>query len=234
MFNEKKGGRMPNNIQNRLRVEGNSEKVNALMDLIRGKKERIDFNKIIPMPDIMQDFEPHSGIVTAIKKKYNTPINSNWLIARLEMKNREKQSLEFEGKEKEQFDLGCKIFKETGFVYWCDWAIEKWGTKWNAYSTPDKRDTGDIIYFETAWSGIPDLIKKLSSMFPELEMFYEWADEDTGCNTGKCIVRAGELWIDKPENESREAYDLAFDLRPEDKKNYFWDGQEYQYKDEEN
>jgi len=32
MFNEKKGGRMPNNIQNRLRVEGNSEKVNALIE----------------------------------------------------------------------------------------------------------------------------------------------------------------------------------------------------------
>lgn len=48
---------MPNNITNRLRLEGNQEDINKVFDFIKatepnkdGKLELIDFNKLIPMP----------------------------------------------------------------------------------------------------------------------------------------------------------------------------------------
>lgn len=189
------------------------------------------FDKIIPMPDILKDYEPHGRIVTAVKKKYKAPVSGNRLTALLEFQNRENQTLDFEGQDKVLFDRGCKAYEETGFVYWYDWNICNWKTKWNAYSCDKLNDF--TFSFETAWCGVPSLIKKMSEKFPEVEFRYEWSDEDTGANCGYAIIKNGIGDVVRLENESIEAYELAFKLRPDYKEFYVLVNGKYEYKDDE-
>lgn len=92
------------------------------------------------------------------------------------------------------------------------WAIRNWGTKWNAYS--QRRISNNTIYFETAWSGIPDLIYKLAWIFPDITIGYSYADEDTGYNTGIFTFRGvSDTSVVTYSDGSKEAYDLAFNIR---------------------
>jgi hypothetical protein len=50
---------------------------------------------------------------------------------------------------------------------------------------------GCTVKFLTAWSSVSDLMKKLSSMFPDIRFDYKWADEDFGHNTGEAEFRHG-------------------------------------------
>ena len=167
---------MPNHITNRLTIEGQNGDVKAIMESIKGEKTRLDFSKVIPMPEGLE---------------------------------------------------------ETGYIYWYDWAIANWGTKWNAYGSPDDRDTDDTIYFETAWSGVPIILKALSEKYPNVKFIYAWADEDTGCNVGTATAENGNVEINTLENSSKEAYDLAFELNPENKEYYQLVNGQYEYVEED-
>ncbi|MEW6065086.1 MAG: hypothetical protein ACOY35_04230 [Bacillota bacterium] len=96
---------------------------------------------------------------------------------------------------------------------WYDWSLKNWGTKWNCYGfdehTAEYFD-GSAVKFLTAWSSVSDLMKKLSSMFPDIRFDYKWADEDFGYNTGKAEFKGGKTLIYfTPEGGSAEALELA-------------------------
>lgn len=115
--------------------------------------------------------------------------------------------------------------------WWYNWNVKNWGTKWNSYSNEKVSDT--IYEFETAWSGVPDLIIKMSEYFPGVLVEYMWADEDTGSNVGKLWVKnrriLQQLWI---ESGTKFAYELAFELRPEAREGYTLVNGEYIYNEE--
>jgi len=200
---------MPNHVQNRLFVQGQPE---AVMNYIKGQGVRIDFNTIVAMPECLKNYNPNLSIITAVEKKYQTVLNPDALV--------------FEDEEQEAFERGCKNFEETGYVSWYEWSIANWNTKWNAYGTPDSRDTDDTIYFQTAWSNVSDLIKKLSGFFSST-FFYEWADEDIGSNAGRAVARGGNLVINRAQG--RKAYELAFDLNPGLKDQFEYVGGKYEF-----
>lgn len=94
------------------------------------------------------------------------------------------------------------------------WARNHWGTKWNAYGQIDERSNEDTIFFETAWSGVPELIQKIAWIFPEIEIEYSFADEDLG--SGNCGIYRFKYDEVKEQinylSQSKEAYELSFDL----------------------
>ncbi|NOU99502.1 DUF1281 family ferredoxin-like fold protein [Paenibacillus planticolens] len=94
------------------------------------------------------------------------------------------------------------------------WARLHWGTKWNAYSQPDNRNTKDTLYFKTAWNGVPDIIQKLAWIFPNVTLEYSFADEAFGSsNCGIYRFKENEILEDTYyQSNSKEAYELAFDL----------------------
>lgn len=122
--------------------------------------------------------------------------------------------------------------EEDGFNdnpnWWYNWNRNNWGTKWNSYS--HEKESWNTFTFETAWSGVPHLMLEISKAFPEIEFEYEYADEDTGHNCAKFKFLAGEVTEEfEPEGGSLEAYDLAFSLRPDRKKNYQLIGDKYEW-----
>ena len=191
-----------------------------------------DFAKILPVPQELRNINPSEQIVSAVKRKYNTPLHSNGLIAILESNSRENAKTEFEGEEKEMFDKCCIAYEKTGFVYWYDWNLAHWGTKWNSYSCEE--EYYNAFTFETAWSGVPDMILEMSKQNPELEIQYEYSDEDTGYNCGVYKFLNGEV-IERfiPDGGSIEAYDIAFRLRPEHKQYYTLSDGKYMYNEDE-
>ncbi len=73
-----------------------------------------------------------------------------------------------------------------------DWAIDNWGTKWNAYRSVVDLDKG-VVKFNTAASTPYPVIKALSLKFPEDELIFAYADEDLGYNLGIYAMRGGLL-----------------------------------------
>ena len=55
---------------------------------------------------------------------------------------------------------------------WYDWAVENWGTKWNAYqhsTTEQDYDRGEVRYnFLTAWGPPTPIVHELQRRFPTL------------------------------------------------------------------
>lgn len=190
-----------------------------------------DFEKTFPVPTSIKAVgnNVNSSIVDAVKAKYYANVSPNALLATLELMSRAKAKVKPE--EQEQFELACKAFEETGFAYWYDWQIDKWGTKWNAYSCEKISD--NVYTFETAWSGVTDIIIELSKHFNGT-IRYKFADEDTGHNVGEYKIASGlVLYENKPIGGSIEAYDLAFELRPDRKDEYKLVNGKYEYQEED-
>lgn len=116
--------------------------------------------------------------------------------------------------------------------WWHTWNVENWGTKWNSYGC--KKESDSIFIFQTAWSGVPDLIKKMSKDFPDVEIVYDYFDEDTGANTGSFVFKRGKAIRGyKPVNYAAEAYEIIFKVEPERRNDFVFENDEYKYIDQE-
>ena len=122
--------------------------------------------------------------------------------------------------------------RDYGHSTWYGWRCEHWGTKWNVADCCV--EPGGRYVFETAWSSVPKMIKNISKEYPEIEIDYRYADEDSSYNTGELVVKGGEIVKENyPDGGTTEGYELYFYTRPEDRKEYeFVDGT-YKWKDEE-
>ena len=121
-----------------------------------------------------------------------------------------------------------------GYPSWYEWNCDKWGTKWNAYEINTDGASDNFIEFETAWSAPFPIIERLAECFPNVGIRHLWADEDTGSNCGiREYIGKITTFENIPDSCTKEAYEIAFDLRP-----YLWDEYElvdgnYRYKNED-
>ena len=111
-------------------------------------------------------------------------------------------------------ELGQKYgdnFQKYGYTTWYDWAINNWGTKWNSYdSEPVEENT---LTFNTAWARAIPVISKLAEKYSDMDIEYQWADEDIGSNVGRAYYSSGELTEEYiPVSQSKEAYEMAADI----------------------
>ena len=212
-----------------------------------GKEIQIDFNRIKPIPKGMHG-QIHSGIEMWVKI-CTGQINFACLFTQMEkshskmfkdgnygnLAERIGASIAMEyltgkrsGNVKDLSDddfnsfIQClKNYREHGSIYWHDWSIKNWGTKWNAYNQNDQRNTEDTIYFQTAWSSPIGLIEELSKIFPLVKICLTYADEDRGSNTGMITFENGEaIEVNQPESQSIQGYDIYFELHPGRKEDY--------------
>lgn len=209
---------MPNHVTNRLEINADRETVQSVMNFLRGENDDdntpcyIDFNNIIPMPKELLIEASSSGVfgMRYIIAMQRNPDNSqNELRAVQWMENQVEKVRE------EALRLGAAYLKNLekyGYATWYEWSIATWGTKWNAYN--QEFEEPNVLWFDTAWSGVPQLIQKLSEKFPDVEFHYAYADEDLGSNVGKGIVRNGEIDMTIPENGSNEAFEIMFYVKP--------------------
>jgi len=210
---------MPNHITNRLQIIGEIDKVNEVLKRINGEEGAIDFNKILTSPEDLNNLYIFPDRKNKGKERICRADDEGNLIpvSKSEVTRRE---------------------RKYGFSSLDDWKNENWGTKRNAYyiSDVDMSNPGEdglvdgrIVFF-TAWSTSYPVIEKLSSMFPHVKVIISWADEDFGCNVGTVNLAGGHIIEENiPEECSKEAYDIGFDLVPKNREWYNYDEEKGTY-----
>lgn len=235
---------MPNHITNRLVIEGDKEEVAKVFDFLKADKPNedceialVDFNKIIQMPE---DLDVSSSTEGEDGQKYLLGMGGNVLeVHRYKQSEHYAKMVEMQEKNLNRFnaclDLGRRYLHNVanyGCTTWYEWRCRHWGTKWNAYEINKEAD--NIITFQTAWSGVPDLISRLGAMFPNVIIKYDYADENISCNVGSYIIDGDTVCDNSPEDETPEAWKIVFDLGVADIDDYVElpDGT-YEYKEED-
>ena len=111
-------------------------------------------------------------------------------------------------------EMGAKYvsnFIKYGTTSWYSWSIMAWGTKWNSYDSEPLSD--NTLTFQTAWSRVTPIVSKLAELYPDIDIEYQWADEDIGNNVGRADFSGGELVEEYfPEPQSKEAFELAAEI----------------------
>ena len=220
----------PNHVTNRLTVDGAPENVRRFFDAIHGDLSNeknpilIDFNKIRPMPESLNI---ESGTVSEkaldyyvleLTEKSGTPAVMAALgdyAGEIFRRLPETLSRQRAGRDKEDMPdllkLGERLLnniREHGAPGWYDWRVRNWSTKWNAYN--QARVDGHAIVFNTAWSGVPELMRALSEKFPSVALSYVYADEVWGSNTGVFEFEGGECTRGyRPPDYSPDAKEIA-------------------------
>lgn len=222
---------MPNWVTTKVfNVQGDKKDINRMVETLRsyerhfenGKEvvseNAFDFNNIIPMPkDLMID-DRGSG-----DKAMREICRAIVEYKPFDFINLRSNSFSFNqedlGLTDEDINLGLayiKNFAKYGHKTWYKWSTENWGTKWNSCDTEMTLDiNGNPEYeFTTAWSFPLPIFDKLAVMFPKVSLEAVWADEDSGCNTGRIKMKNGKIEISMPENGSDEAFDNYFFTHP--------------------
>lgn len=107
-----------------------------------------------------------------------------------------------------------------------------WWHTWN--SSESEKESDNTFTFITAYNGVLELIRIMSSQVPDVQIDYEYADEHTGYNCASYSFKNGEVLTKKePQGGTLDAYELSFKLRPDDKEYYILvDGAYVQIEDE--
>lgn len=178
---------MPNHITNK--VHAPKEVLATLLNA----EGRIDFNTIIPFSGTF-NWDGIDGLAeTCAEAISGVPLNDHPLIAAMQRDSRARASIA--GCSDEQFEQFVQMLRNkraTGYFHTLDFAINKWGTKWNAYDQLVDLEQG-IFQFDTAWSCPQPLIRELSAHHPEAEITLQFADEDIGSNCGTLVFKGGEV-----------------------------------------
>jgi len=204
---------MPNYVKNELVLIGSDERIRTMVATICGEDGRIDFDRIIPMPEELREVTSPVNIVSEAQYLKEKQERETRLILGTGGDNRF-----------DRVNLTAKLQQEYiekfGADNWYEWSCKHWGTKWGAcsaeqtdFGTEEDRTTA-TLKFETAWSCPIQIIEKLSNEYPDVLVKIKYSDEDFGSNVGECSIKCG-VWLYEncPEAGSKEAYEMA---------NYFW------------
>lgn len=195
---------MPNHVTNKVTVRGPNEALRVFVDTCFDENSSLDFNKIIPMPEILRDSQAGTHAEFGAKllllasetslypisdadfypvwikrwqEQHNIPVTAT-------KDNFAKVVLE---KEPEYYKAGMyrlRCLAETGYADWYSWALKHWETKWNAYSCDPVMVEGDeeeiTFRFDTAWSPPEPIFYALAEMFPSLTFEVTSFDEGWG------------------------------------------------------
>lgn len=184
---------------NRLRLEGDQNRIDELLSSVKGKDSVLDFNQIIPMPESLNI---EAGSRTEKGLKAYKDFVYVYTFAGTKQKDllnipKEKEEVFLRARQdirRDEWELGKAAFQNEqkyGAATWYEWARQSWGTKWSAYNAELGED--NTIMFNTAWSRAMPVIQKLAENFPDLKFEYCWADEDLGVNTGMAEFENGEV-----------------------------------------
>lgn len=162
---------MPNWTANRICVEGEPADIRAFLEAVKWEDELFDFNRIIPMPELLK--HTGSGSTDIDGKKADS-----WYIVRRwnpNTPNEPEQTRLFTPEEENELAA-------IGHRDWYGWSIAHWGTKWNAchvevYDSSIEQGSVEII-FDTAWDAPVPMLRKMVEMFPKLTFDCRWRHED--------------------------------------------------------
>jgi len=234
---------MPNHVKTRCKVSGDPKEIARFRKEVFSKSESeydpddfLDFNKIIPMPEILKGSVSGTSaeygailILIAAKGGFGT---SNYGLDKsrescmrdeVKMPNAPmgavaKAYLEKNPEYETDGRRRLQAILETGYTDWYEWSCDNWNTKWNSYSPCFVCDeSGDLEFtFDTAWSFPEPIFEKLAEMYPNVHFHCACFDEGWGF--------AGEGYYNAPDDHGsafsfvdadNDMYRFVYDCEPE-------------------
>ena len=190
---------MPNHITNHLSFTGVESKVNELLSAVKGTKYDFDIETFSPIPEQLKNTTSPAKIVSEdeyklwVKRKGKNELTDYELMIVPMTK-----------------EISDNLIKKYGVNNWYEWCCANWGTKWGAY---DVEKNGDSFEFLSAWSTPMEAMLSLSKLYPEVEIFVRYFDEDFGSNVGEYKLLGGKItFVNQPKDCTEEAYRLAIDI----------------------
>lgn len=157
---------MPNWTTKFIHVEGREADLRAFLDAVEWQDQLFDFNRIIPMPEILK----HTG--SSFLTIDGECVKSWYVVSRGE---------DFHENVRRFTPEEEALLNEIGYHNRYHWPIEHWGTKWNACNpeiATDRLSAGQLdISFDTAWDSPMPVFRRIFEMFPALSFRCTWQHE---------------------------------------------------------
>lgn len=175
---------MPNWTENTIRAEGVEADIREFLERVRGPDEAFDFNRIIPMPEMLR----HTATG---RRAFDGQECRSWYVINPELKPGDDG---YETNERPFTPEEEAALKDIGYTDWYEWSVANWGTKWNAchvsiHELPEE-DGAVEIAFDTAWAAPFPIFKQLTALFPRLAFEFAWTDEDEPSQTHSLRIHA--------------------------------------------
>lgn len=190
---------MPNYVYNLIKVA--DDDFQALADFMKSEERDFDFNKLIPMPPSMLYLKKYNGISKQSElgfKYWSAAYKSDKYAFIYEIKR-----LGYDLREtlREGLDR-LYVYADCGYWNSLEWAIAKWGTKWNALDV-DVKPSDRTIFFNTAWNAPIPIYKAMAKQFPTHKITVKYYDEG-GWFAGYCIIKNGKEYGEDYECKSKK------------------------------
>jgi len=231
---------MPNYIKNRLRINGTPEQIQEVFKKYNTHieatlRKAYDGTIICTSTDGVGWFNPNTGFFkTRNSENLIVGMPSNY---RMEVSQPIDHFPDFDKiiphpRTDPYYDRPTQQEAQISSDWWYNWNIKNWGTKWSASEC--QIECFGSYTFVTAWNGVVELMQELSKQNKGIEFEYSFADEDTSHNLGKYKILDGEITERfEPLGGTKEAYELAFELRPEIAEQYQFVNERYEYVEED-
>ncbi|MGM8871579.1 hypothetical protein ACS8E3_07815 [Psychrobacter sp. 2Y5] len=189
---------MPNHITNRITVIKGEYDLSTIST----------FNAVVPMPPALKEIE-HSDVVMEVEHMLGIALT--YFSERPTLPQLEAKYSEPKNKDALRQAMSNQIM--YGATSWYQWSVDNWGTKWDMYDV-FYNDSVNVLVFDTAWSAPMYWIEALAKSLPEgVELKVEYADEDAGNNAGIVTLSKDKCDINRFDNNSDEAWQMAVDLK---------------------
>jgi hypothetical protein len=196
---------MPNWCSNEFAIvfvsEGQKEQFLRRLESRTSAHESFDFDVFVPMPSILRSLEISQG-------------PKGFFVSFRDSDKTFRGGGSTGTPEQRYFDLDkyeiAELNDQHGTTSWYDWAIEHWGTKWNASSTiVDNEVSGTEVsmQFETAWSPPIPVAKAISEQFPGAEVTLNFLE--SGCDFGGCVRFVDGVGTDRVDVSARESREIS-------------------------
>ena len=193
---------MTNYCYNKLIIRGEHMEIQRFLKAVEGKDTLFDFNKLVPVPQELEDVFFVGTLETDImhvrmeEMGYKLPDEVNKHLD---------EKVPFEKREKtfrENAQLAAKCIEKYGYPCWGPWRAAHWGTKGSATDTKIKwsRKNYCYLFFTTALTSPNLVIKAAISQFPNLHFKLKHKMEDPKPDENSIILGNGEfLKVDVPD-----------------------------------
>lgn len=228
---------MPNHVTTICTVRGRATDIARFQQnhiRIADGETRLDFQSVIPMPDVLDGTVAGTSAELAIfaisgeipphysgrKQTVAAFINGYGMLRGSDVTNQASLHAWIKTNYPAWLAEGHRAvaaFEETGYYNWYDWCRDEWGTKWNSYdykhrdavdSTPDVF----VFQFDTAWSFPEPIFDKLALLYPMLVFAITSFDEGWGF---ACIGEFNGQDNYETVDATDELYEIVYGHKPE-------------------
>ena len=203
---------MPNYVRNLIKVvDGDFQ---AVADFMKSENYDFDFNLLIPRPQSMVELRTkYNGISKQSELGFEYWSNPSQRCKKVKYAIIDKikeQGYDLHETLREGLDR-LYVYADCGYWNSLEWAVAKWGTKWNAFDV-DVLPSDSTIFFNTAWSAPIPIYKALAKQFPTHKIVIKYYDEG-GFFAGYCNIKDGDELGEDYECESDKGKEIINEIK---------------------